>query len=104
MAICAMKKPPFHFHKFALAYPDFTYSLSALYCYSEPSLIYRPPGGFPGIAMTLEFRQVREDEVDTYQALMHAAYAPTLALGIKFDAASYARRRFRSVPLSAIRG
>ena len=31
--------------------------------------------------MTLEFRQV-EDEVDTYQALMHAAYAPTLALGI----------------------
>ncbi|BAN96144.1 hypothetical protein E05_13780 [Plautia stali symbiont] len=54
--------------------------------------------------MTLEFRQVREDEVDTYQALMHAAYAPTLALGIKFDAASYARRRFRSVPLSAIRG
>ncbi|MBD9659828.1 MULTISPECIES: GNAT family N-acetyltransferase [Pantoea] len=38
--------------------------------------------------MSLEFRQVREDEVETYQALMHAAYAPTLALGIKFDAAT----------------
>lgn len=38
--------------------------------------------------MSLEFRQVREDEVETYQALMHAAYAPTLAMGIKFDAAT----------------
>ena len=38
--------------------------------------------------MSLEFRQVREDEVDTYQALVHAAYAPTLTMGIKFDAAT----------------
>lgn len=38
--------------------------------------------------MQLDFRQVREDEVETYQALMHAAYASTKALGIKFDAAS----------------
>jgi hypothetical protein len=43
--------------------------------------------------MTLEFRQVTEDEVDTYQALMHAAYAPTLALGIKFDAATADREK-----------
>lgn len=36
--------------------------------------------------MQLDFRQVREDEVDVYLALMHAAYAPVKALGIKFDA------------------
>lgn len=38
--------------------------------------------------MQLDFRQVREDEVDVYLALMHAAYAPVKALGIKFDAAT----------------
>ncbi|HBZ15417.1 GNAT family N-acetyltransferase [Pantoea sp. NPDC088449] len=43
--------------------------------------------------MSLIFRQVREDEVETYQALMHAAYAPTLALGIKFDAATADRAK-----------
>ncbi|SUB16099.1 Uncharacterised protein [Pantoea agglomerans] len=31
--------------------------------------------------MQLDFRQVREDEVDVYLALMHAAYAPVKALG-----------------------
>ena len=38
--------------------------------------------------MQLDFRQVREDETDVYLALMHAAYAPVKALGIKFDAAT----------------
>ncbi|MGD9425218.1 GNAT family N-acetyltransferase [Pantoea sp. NSTU24] len=38
--------------------------------------------------MQLDFRQVREDEADVYLALMHAAYAPVKALGIKFDAAT----------------
>lgn len=38
--------------------------------------------------MRLDFRQVREDETDVYLALMHAAYAPVKALGIKFDAAT----------------
>jgi len=38
--------------------------------------------------MQLDFRQVSPDEVETYQALMHAAYAPVKALGIQFDAAS----------------
>lgn len=38
--------------------------------------------------MSLEFRQVRADELATYQALMHAAYAPVRALGIHFDAAT----------------
>lgn len=38
--------------------------------------------------MQLDFRQVREDETDSYLALMHAAYAPVKALGIKFDAAT----------------
>ncbi|WP_315310152.1 GNAT family N-acetyltransferase [Pantoea vagans] len=38
--------------------------------------------------MQLDFRQVREDETDNYLALMHAAYAPVKALGIKFDAAT----------------
>ena len=48
---------------------------------------------FSGDLMSLEFRQVREDEVETYQALMHAAYASTLALGIKFDAATADREK-----------
>ena len=38
--------------------------------------------------MQLDFHQVREDETDVYLALMHAAYAPVKALGIKFDAAT----------------
>lgn len=38
--------------------------------------------------MPLYFRQVREDETEVYLALMHAAYAPVKALGIKFDAAT----------------
>lgn len=38
--------------------------------------------------MQLDFRQVREDETDVYLALMHAAYAPVKALGIKLDAAT----------------
>jgi len=38
--------------------------------------------------MQLDFRQVREDETDVYLALMHAAYAPVKALGIKFNAAT----------------
>lgn len=38
--------------------------------------------------MQLDFRLVREDETDVYLALMHAAYAPVKALGIKFDAAT----------------
>lgn len=38
--------------------------------------------------MQLDFRQVRSDEVRTYLDLMHAAYAPVKALGIKFDAAT----------------
>lgn len=38
--------------------------------------------------MQLDFRQVREDETDVYLALMHEAYAPVKALGIKFDAAT----------------
>ncbi|QKJ86846.1 GNAT family N-acetyltransferase [Paramixta manurensis] len=43
--------------------------------------------------MSLDFRQVREDEVETYLALMHAAYAPVKALGIHFDAASADREK-----------
>jgi len=50
--------------------------------------------------MQLNFRQVREDEVDVYLALMHAAYAPVKALGINFDAAtadrSMAQQHLRS--------
>ena len=41
--------------------------------------------------MQLDFRQVKEDEVDIYLALMHAAYAPVKALGIRFDAATASR-------------
>lgn len=41
--------------------------------------------------MQLDFRQVREDEVDIYLALMHAAYTPVKALGIRFDAATASR-------------
>ena len=43
--------------------------------------------------MSLYFRQVREDETDDYQALILAAYAPTKALGIHFDAASTTREK-----------
>ncbi len=45
--------------------------------------------------MSLDFRQVREDETDDYQALILAAYAATKALGIHFDAASTSREKTR---------
>lgn len=41
--------------------------------------------------MSLDFRQVREDETDDYQALILSAYAATKVPGIYFDAASTTR-------------
>ncbi len=38
--------------------------------------------------MSIEFRQVQVGEAATYHALVSAAYAQTLALGIRFDAAT----------------
>lgn len=46
-----------------------------------------------GPIMPLTFRQVSEQEAETYQALILAAYAPTKALGIHFDAASTTREK-----------
>lgn len=42
------EKAAISFHKFALAYPDFTYSPSALYCYSEPSFFIARRAVFRG--------------------------------------------------------
>ncbi len=43
--------------------------------------------------MSLTFRQVRDDEVDSYLPLVLAAYAPTLSMGIHFDAATTTREK-----------
>lgn len=43
--------------------------------------------------MSLDFRQVREDETEDYQALILSAYAATKVPGIYFDAASTTREK-----------
>ncbi|WP_276971740.1 GNAT family N-acetyltransferase [Tatumella ptyseos] len=45
--------------------------------------------------MSLDFRQVREDETEDYQALILSAYAATKVPGIYFDAASTTREKTR---------